>query len=134
MRHLGNQVRPDCLDLLCVSCVISPYVLSLRNLDNCSFWRRRTLNIFKEIQFNYFYLNLLGLPRWGFPGGTSGKELAYQCRRCKRLKFNPWVRKISWRRAWQPTLVFLPGESHGQKSLEDYSPYGCKELDRTKAT
>ena len=117
-----------------VSCVISPYVLSLRNLDNCSFWGRRTLNIFKEIQFNYFYLNLLGLPRWGFPGGTSGKELAYQCRRCKRLKFNPWVRKIPWRRAWQPTLVFLPGESHGQKSLEDYSPYGCKELDRTKAT
>ena len=34
-----------------------------------------------------------------------------------------------WRRAWQPTLVFLPGESHGQKSLMGYSPWGCKESD-----
>ena len=39
----------------------------------------------------------------GFPGGTSGKEPACQCRRCKRHKFDPWVRKIPWRRAWQPT-------------------------------
>ena len=36
--------------------------------------------------------------------------------------FDPWVGKISWRRAWQPTPVFLPGESHGQRSLMDYSP------------
>ena len=40
----------------------------------------------------------------------------------KRLGFNPWVGKIPWRRAWQPTLVFLPGESHGQKSLAGCSP------------
>ena len=46
----------------------------------------------------------------GFPGGASGKEPACQCRRCKRLEFDPWVRKIPWRRAQQPTLVFLPGE------------------------
>ena len=39
-----------------------------------------------------------------------------------RYRFNPWVEKISWRRAWQPTLVFLPEESHGQRSLEGYSP------------
>ena len=58
----------------------------------------------------------------GFPGGTSGKEHACQCRRPKRRKFNPWVRKILWRREWQPTPVFLPGESHGQKSLVGYSP------------
>ena len=48
---------------------------------------------------------------------TSGKESACQCRRLKRLKrhrFDPWVRKIPWRRAWQPSPVFLPGESHGQ--------------------
>jgi len=42
----------------------------------------------------------------GFPGGTSGKERAYQYGRHKRHKFNPWVRKIPWRRAWQPTPVF----------------------------
>ena len=46
----------------------------------------------------------------GFPGGASGKEPASQCRRRQRPGFNPWVRKIPWRRAWQPTLVFLPGE------------------------
>ena len=50
----------------------------------------------------------------GFPGGTSGRELAYQCRRHKRCTFDPWVGKIPWRRLWQPTPVFLPGESHGQ--------------------
>ena len=38
----------------------------------------------------------------------------------KRRGFNPWVRKIPWRRAWQPTPVFLPGESHGQRSLAGY--------------
>ena len=44
--------------------------------------------------------------------------------------FNPWVGKISWRRKWQPTPVFLPGESHGRKSLVG-SPWGCKESDMT---
>ena len=53
----------------------------------------------------------------GFPGSVSGKEPACQCRRCKRHMFNPWVRKIPSRRAWQPTPVFLPRESHGQRSL-----------------
>ena len=48
--------------------------------------------------------------------GTSGKEPACQCRGHKRYGFNPWVGKIPWRRAWQPTPVFLPGESHGQRS------------------
>ena len=69
---------------------------------------------------------------WGFPGGASGKESACQCRRCKRGGFNPWVRKIPWRRKWQPTPVFLPGKSHGQRSLAGYSPWGCKELDTTE--
>ena len=57
----------------------------------------------------------------GFPGGTSGKEPACQCRRHKRPRFHPWVRRIPWRRAWQPTLVFLPEESQGQRSLAGYS-------------
>ena len=44
------------------------------------------------------------------PGVTSGKESACQWK-CKGCGFDPWVRKILWKRAWQPTLVFLPGES-----------------------
>ena len=50
------------------------------------------------------------------------------------LILSSWFRKIPWRRTWQPTLVFLPGESHGQRSLVGYSPWGQEELDRTEAT
>ena len=58
---------------------------------------------------------------WGFPGGVSAKEPACQCRRCKRHRFDHWVGKIPWRGAQQPTPVFLPGESHGQRSLVGYN-------------
>jgi len=54
--------------------------------------------------------------------------------RCKRFRFNPWVRKILWRGAWQTTPFFLPGKSHGQRSLVGYSPQGHKELDTTGVT
>ena len=47
-------------------------------------------------------------------------------------RFNPLVRKIPWRRKWQPTPLFLPGKSHGQRGLEGYSPWGCKESDITE--
>ena len=58
------------------------------------------------------------LPWW-----FSCKESACQC---QRPEFDPWVGKIPWRRKWQPTLVFLLGISYGQRSLEGYSPGGCK--------
>ena len=48
----------------------------------------------------------------------------------KRLRVDPWARKIPWRRTWQPIPVFLPGESPGQRSLVGYSPWGCKGLDQ----
>ena len=70
----------------------------------------------------------------GFPGGASGKEPACQCKRQKSLAFDPRIRKIPWRRVWQPTPVFLPGESHGQRSLEGCGSYGHKESDMTEAT
>ena len=59
---------------------------------------------------------------------SSGKESTWQCRRPRRHRFNPWVGKILWRRAWQPTPVFLPGKSQGQRSLEAYSPRGHKRV------
>ena len=59
----------------------------------------------------------------GFPGCSDSKE---------RPGFDPWVRKIPWRRAWLPTPVFLPGEFQGQRSLVGYSPWGCKESEMTK--
>ena len=50
----------------------------------------------------------------------------------KRCRFESWFGKILWRKAWQPTTVFLSGEFHGQRSLKGYSPRGLKELDMTK--
>ena len=50
----------------------------------------------------------------------------------RRPGFDPWVGKMPWRREWQPTPVFLPGESHGQRSLVGHSPQGCKESDTTE--
>ena len=58
----------------------------------------------------------------GFPDGKSGKEPACQSRRYKRRRFNLWVGKISWKRAWQLTPISLPGEFLGQRSLVGYSP------------
>ena len=52
----------------------------------------------------------------------SGKESAWQCRRCRRHRFDPWIRKIPWSRKWQPIPLFLPGKFHGQTSLVGYSP------------
>ena len=84
--------------------------------------------------YNYFaarkFLDYTG----GFPGGASGKESTCQCRRHKRCGLDHWVGKISWRRAQQPTPVFLPRESHGQRGLAGYSPWGHTELDMTEMT
>ena len=68
----------------------------------------------------------MGLPRW-----LSDKESVCQCR---IPRFDLWVRKISWRRKWQPTPVFLPGKFHGQTSLVGYSPWGRKDSDTTEQT
>ena len=57
------------------------------------------------------------------PGrGPPFLQHVYQCRRHKRCWFNSWVRKIPWRRKWQPSPVFLPVESHGQRNLVGYGP------------
>ena len=92
-----------------------------------------TINFFKESFFKDFPTHTTYLScRWavnlmfpGFPGGAGGKEPTCQCRRHKKFAFDPWVGKILWKRAWQPTPVFLPGESHGQRS---YDPWGSQRL------
>ena len=63
----------------------------------------------------------------GFPGGSVGKESTSNSGDTGST--SSWVGKIPWRREWQPTPVFLPGKSQGQRSLEGYSPWGRKELD-----
>ena len=90
--------------------------VSLELLDISLLQGTRVLS-FKRVKLNHL------LPRW-----LNGKESACQCRRCG---FDPWVGKSLWRKKWQPTLVFLPGKSHGQRSLEGYSPWGHNELGTT---
>ena len=60
------------------------------------------------------------------------KKIHLQFRKCRKCRFDPWVGKIPWRRKWQPALVFLPGESYKQRSLEHYSLRGHKESDTTE--
>ena len=66
------------------------------------------------------------LPWW-----LNGKEPTCKCRRCG---FDPWFRKIPWRSKWKPTPVFLPGKSHGKRSLAGYNPWGHKRVGHNSAT
>ena len=65
----------------------------------------------------------------GFLGGSDGERICLQCR---TPGFDPSVGKIPWRREWLPTPVFLLGESHRQRNLVGYRPWGCKESDMTQ--
>ena len=99
----------------------------------------RTISVYSSVYLfisispflqNKRFATMIGFkPRW-----HSGKESVWQCRSHRRLEFKPWVGKIPWRRKWQSTPVFLPGESHGQRSLVGYSPWGCKESDTIEHT
>ena len=63
----------------------------------------------------------------GFPRSAHGKEPTCRCRRHKRCAFQTWVGKNSWWGVWQLTPILLPGESHRQRSLKGYSPWGPQE-------
>ena len=76
--------------------------------------------------------NQLFSQRHCFPGGAGGEVPACQCRRCKGQRFSPWVGKVPWRRTWQPAPVFLPGESHEQRSLVTTVHRVTKSLTRLK--
>ena len=70
----------------------------------------------------------------GFLVDASGKEPTCKCRRGKRCRFKPWVRKIPWRRAWKSAPIFLPEESHGQRNLMGYSLQVTKSRTQPEAT
>ena len=116
-RKYGNeyviiyQLSGNCLD--------KQYVIKLEN----TLWYFG-FKIWNQLQA-FSYLASLALVK-GLPWRLSSKELACQYR---RFRFDPWVRKIPWRRKWQPTPALLPRKSHGQRSLVDYSPW--VEMSRT---
>ena len=69
-----------------------------------------------------------------FPGVSAGKEHVCQCKRPERHRFDPCVRKIPWRKKWQPAPIFLLEKFHGQRSLVGYSPWDHRESDMTEDT
>ena len=79
------------------------------------------------------YFLLQGIfPTQGLKPGLPHCRQTLYCLSHQEPGFNSWVRKIPWRRKWQPTPVFLPGKSHGWRNLVGYSPWGHKELDTTE--
>ena len=76
---------------------------------------------------------ILKIPQEGFPGSAVVKNLPVNSGDVSEIcGFDPGTREILWSRKWQPTPVFLPGESDGQRSLVGYSPWGRKESDMTE--
>ena len=69
---------------------------------------------------------------YSFPGGSDGKESANNTGNIRDVGLISGLGRFPWRRAWLPTPVFLPGESHGQRSLVGYSPFGHRESDMTE--
>ena len=82
----------------------------------------------REVFFSSSREALVFAFRLGFPPGSDSEKTHLQCR---RPRFNPWVRKIPWRREWLPPPVFLPGEPHGQRGLVSYRPWGPRESTNT---
>ena len=122
--NVQGGVWENCESKDCISCL-----LISQPLLPC-LWKRE-----KRVCFVQFWGRIKGAHADGrlshfrliwrdFPGGSSDKEPTCQCRKSKRREFNPWVGEVPRRRAWQRTLVLLPGESHGQRSLVGRSPHG----------
>ena len=89
-----------------------------------------------SIQILYLYgykMSGFDLSISGFPGGSDGRVSACNAEDLGAMQKTPWVGKIPWRREWQPTLVFLPEEFHGQRILAGYSPWDHKELGKTES-
>ena len=142
---MGRRYIPDVLHVhlllwhlvLSYSCYFLLWLLIVLRINGTGlFLNEYVPNIFVNsftkklaIRWNLFKVNLRS---WvyvaieSFPGSASEKESACQFKRRKSHSFNPWVRKGPWRRKWQPTLAFLPGESYGQSNLVGYSPWGHK--------
>ena len=130
---LGHKVCCNCYSALGKAATdnASANTCASTNSSN-TLWTIGNVKFWISCDFHMSWYILLLNPFLGFPGGTRGKEPACQCRKCKRHRFDFWVRKIPWRRAWQGLPVVLPGESHGQRSLVGYNPWGCKESDTTE--
>ena len=108
---------------------VTEYACINRNSKTCLKWLLWGAEIQRGEMGWVLLIFIIHVVILGFPGGSDSKEYAYNC---GRPGFHPWFQKIPWRRAWQPTPVFLPGEFHGQRRLVGYSLWDCKESDTTE--
>ena len=105
---------------------------------------RASISPFMSVRIYFMYLGTLTLGAyilmsvissyinpWASQVAPVVKNSPANASRCKRCEFEPLFGKIPCKSSWQPTPVFLPEESHGQRSLTGYSPQGCKELNMT---
>ena len=117
--------------------IIQPKTSTVLRLRNPSLFQNKTRHTVCPLHGDVFIevkreLELWIKARQYFPSGSV--RTRQQCRSHGRCRLDLSVRKLPWRRKWQPTPVFLPGESHGQSSLAGYSPWGHKESDTTEVT
>ena len=105
--------------------------LKIKKMNSASTWyKNEQANKWVFFEFSF---HLLLSSFGGFPGSSVVKSTC-QSRKNKKCEFDPWVRKIPWRRKWQLTLVFLPGKFYGQRSLAGYSSCRHKESRLSWAT
>ena len=95
----------------------------------CYWWRREASGtLWYTAGSNLKMIQPLWKTVWQFLASPVAQRVKNHLQ-CRRPGFDSWVGKIPWRREWQHTSVFLPGESHRQRTLGGYSPWGCKESD-----
>ena len=114
-----------CEDLYCTENDKNTIAGTFRLLFTCFMAELLSLNFLYTLHPSYNF----SFPTLFFPSSSDGKASAYNA---GDLGFDPWVWKIPWRRTWQPTPVFMPGKSHGPRSLVGYNPWGRKESDTTE--
>ena len=108
--EMGTELGWLCLDFFPL--IATPQTCNTITEDSCIHQAQRRKMIFGLERTSYLISPLFYYS--GFPSGTVVKS-ACQCRRHRRLQFDPWVRKSPWMRKWQPTPAFWPGKSHEQR-------------------
>ena len=96
-------------------------------------WKQSSFVVWPGMLLGHFifflsFFFLLAVLSLSLPGSTSGEEFVCHCRRCQRRGFDHWIRKIPWRREWQPTPVFLPEESHSSEEPVGLQSMGSQRL------
>ena len=121
------------LVLSCVQLLATPWTAAQQTSLSMDFfrqnyWCRLPFLLQQIFQTQGSSLHLLCLLHWQLDSWQIRRQRI--CLQCRRPEFYPWVWNIPQRREWKPTPVFLPGESHGQRSLVYYSPWSSKESER----